>query len=119
MKIIVDISNSKKEGLTGIKRKVEVNMYTDLMGDKMFTIPYLVKHYTESGLEYNKLEESGTLIADNENKITINTETLQYDKDGSLIGYYDYFILLQKVLPNRSIIENQIKSLDSRSYFDK
>lgn len=120
--IIINISNSKKIGLTNVKRKITINGYTKDYVNSVYTIPYLLEHFDVNDEKIHLIPDVNyTLVADNIKSIWVRangTTSRVYIDSAQEFKMYDFFQQLQKTYSDQQIISSQIIELDSSGYFD-
>jgi hypothetical protein len=122
MSIIINISNSKINGLLDVRRTVTVVEYIKNYSEESFTIPYVLQHYDDLGQKITAIPDVYyTLVASNAKKIWVRangTTSREFIADGQEYGMFTFFQNLQKLYTDQQILTQQILQLDSEGYFD-
>ena len=122
MSIVINISNSKIQGLTGIKRTVTVTEHTKNYTEESFAIPYVLQHYNDIDEKITAIPDVNyTLVANNVKRIWVRangTTSRTFIADGQEFGMFTFFQNLQKTYTDQQILTMQILQLDAEGYFD-
>ena len=120
--IVINISNSKKVGLTEVKRKITINGHQKDYVDSVYTIPYLLEHFNVNDEKIDLIPDVNyTLVADNIKSIWVRangTTSRVFIADGQEFKMFTFFQQLQKTYTDEQIIGGQIAELDSSGFFD-
>lgn len=122
MSIVINISNSKIEGLLGIKRTVTVVEHIKNYTEESFTIPYVLQHYNSLDEKITAIPDVNyVLVADNVKRIWVRangTTSWTFIADGQEFGMFDFFQALQHTYTDVQILTGQILQLDAEGFFD-
>jgi len=120
--IVINISNSKMQGLLDIKRTITVIEHIKNYVEESFTIPYVLQHYNDLDEKITAIPDVNyTLVADNTINIWVRangTTSRTFIADGQEFKMFNFFQQLQKTYTDEQIIASQIAELDSSGFFD-
>lgn len=120
--IVINISNSKKVGLTDVRRKITINGHIKDYVESVYTIPYLLEHFNANDEKIDLIPDVNyTLVADNIKSIWVRangTTSMVFIADGQEYKMFTFFQQLQKAYTDEQIIGSQIAELDNSGYFD-
>lgn len=122
MEIVINISNSKLQGLTAIKRVITIKEHVKDYSTSTYTVPYLLEHFDASDNKVVLIPDVNyTLIADNIQRIWIGpggATSREFVEGWTEMGMYDFFQQLQKTYSDIQILTGEISRLDGIGYFD-